>query len=82
MVSTGECSKCNGENQDEGKTTFGGLTEADCLTKCKFNPNARGCEYSGTKCTIHAKEVSDGNGKNGVKCWTSPHNCKGKGKRT
>ena len=76
--STGWCLDCVGVEQNEGITQFTGLSEEACINKCSEINEAKGCEHSGTTCSVHTNKVSRGSGNAGYKCWTAVNNCPGK----
>ena len=79
----GRCLTCHGRDQNKEFTDIGsggGLSESQCLSKCKADTDAKACEFhviSGG-CTAHKESVSKGNGNGRYKCWTKAKLCKGK----
>ena len=77
----GWCLACDGSDQNGKITRIGtGLSETECISKCKGEVDATGCEFhvSGA-CTVHKAPVSKGSGSGrGYKCWTKGDQCQGK----
>ena len=77
-MTSGWCLNCASEDQNEGTITSREGDEESCLNKCKSFSAARGCEYDGTTCTIHTRDVLKGSGDGRYKCWTLSNSCPGK----
>ena len=85
-MTSGKCLGCN-DSSIKYDQHINGLTEADCIKKCKENTNCTAVGYSPhsmpgmESCYVFlTSNVSRGNGPNagGTKCFAVPNNCQGK----
>ena len=69
----GYCLDSHGQDQNAGVRHLGGVYEGgeDCLSACRQEEGASGCEYQATgKCYMHTADVATGSGEDdGYTCY-------------